>query len=140
MKLLVRTDEYYGGSTNVVVTYVDDSLDLTQSDGGTSVVAIEPNVTLFTYSLENETNSNVVDIREKYDESFAEESNPDFFPKQLSSLEYVYDDVNGVFNEHPNLVSSEQDEGDHTRTITYSNGDVFTVSRDTGEISKVDEE
>tara|TARA_B100000287_G_scaffold283220_1_gene266867 strand:+ start:121 stop:543 length:423 start_codon:yes stop_codon:yes gene_type:complete len=140
MKLLLRTDEYYGGSTNVVVTYVDDSLDLTQSDGGTSVVAIEPNVTLFTYSLENETNSNVVDIREKYDESFAEESNPDFFPKQLSSLEYVYDDVNGVFNEHPNLVSSEQDEGDYTRTITYSNGDVFTVSRDTGEISKVDEE
>ena len=139
MKLLVRTDEYYGGSANVVVTYVDDSLDLTQSDGGTSVVAIEPNVTLFTYSLENETNSNVVDIREKYDESFAEESNPDFFPKQLSSLEYVYDDVNGVFNEHPNLVSSEQDEGDYTRTITYSNGDVFTVSRDTGEISKVDE-
>tara|TARA_B100000073_G_C23502299_1_gene480257 strand:- start:40 stop:462 length:423 start_codon:yes stop_codon:yes gene_type:complete len=140
MKLLLRTDDYYGGSTNVVVTYVDNSLDLTQSDGGTSVVAIEPNVTLFTYSLENETNSNVVDIREKYDESFAEESNPDFFPKQLSSLEYVYDDVNGVFNEHPNLVSSEQDEGDYTRTITYSNGDVFTVSRDTGEISKVDEE
>ena len=139
MKLLVRTDEYYGGSANVVVTYVDDSLDLTQSDDGTSVVVIEPSVTLFTYSLENETNSNVVDIREKYDESFAEESNPDFFPKQLSSLEYVYDDVNGVFNEHPNLVSSEQDEGDYTRTITYSNGDVFTVSRDTGEISKVDE-
>ena len=139
MKLLVRTDEYYGGSANVVVTYVDDSLDLTQSDDGTSVVVIEPSVTLFTYSLENETNSNVVDIKEKYDESFAEESNPDFFPKQLSSLEYVYDDVNGVFNEHPNLVSSEQDEEDRTRTITYSNGDVFTVSRETGEISKVNE-
>lgn len=139
MKLLVRTDEYYGGSANVVVTYVDDSLDLTQSDDGTSVVVIEPSVTLFTYSLENETNSNVVDIKEKYDGSFAEESNPDFFPKQLSSLEYVYDDVNGVFSEHPNLVSSEQDEGDRTRTITYSNGDVFTVSRETGEISKVDE-
>ena len=68
MDLLKRTNNYYGGSENVVVTLVDSSLDLTyeklegNDKEGTSVKFTELNKILHHYTDEDSTNSSVENV------------------------------------------------------------------------------
>lgn len=126
MDLLKRTDNYYGGSENVVVTLVDTSLSLIYEtlDGnekeGTSVKFTELNKNLHHYTNEDSTNSSVETVT---------------IPIVGKSLETIYTAENG-FQEHPNLQSSSTNEETEIRTVTYTNGDSFSIAL-TGQITKL---
>tara|TARA_R100000951_G_scaffold113993_2_gene117256 strand:+ start:990 stop:1376 length:387 start_codon:yes stop_codon:yes gene_type:complete len=126
MDLLKRTNNYYGGSENVVVTLVDSSLDLTyeklegNDKEGTSVKFTELNKILHHYTDEDSTNSSVENVT---------------IPIVGKSLETIYTAENG-FEEHPNLQSSSTNEETEIRTVTYKNGDSFSIAL-TGQITKL---
>tara|TARA_B100000212_G_scaffold342581_1_gene330854 strand:+ start:14424 stop:14810 length:387 start_codon:yes stop_codon:yes gene_type:complete len=126
MDLLKRTDDYYGGSENVVVTLIDTSLDLVYEklDGndkeGTSVKVTELNQNLHHYTDEDSTNSSVETVT---------------IPIVGKSLETIYTAENG-FQEHPNLQSSSTNEETELRTVTYKNGDSFSIAI-SGQITKL---
>lgn len=126
MDLLKRTNNYYGGSENVVVTLVDSSLDLTyeklegNDKEGTSVKFTELNKILHHYTDEDSTNSSVENVT---------------IPIVGKSLETIYTTENG-FEEHPNLQSSSTNKETETRTVTYKNGDSFSIAI-SGQITKL---
>ena len=126
MDLLKRTNNYYGGSENVVVTLVDSLLDLTyeklegNDKEGTSVKFTELNKILHHYTDEDSTNSSVENVT---------------IPIVGKSLETIYTAENG-FEEHPNLQSSSTNEETEIRTVTYKNGDSFSIAI-SGQITKL---
>ena len=122
-KLLKRTDTYYGGAENVVITWVDKNLELiyetVDSNDGTTVKMKESDIVFHHYTNENNTNTEILEG------DFVIDGN---------SLEVIYTDSG--LAAHPNLKSSSTNDDTGLRTVTYNNGDSFTVAQN-GTITKL---